>query len=115
MERASQFQLSTTEKKKPDTPNSFGEIIFENVETLQRIYGLIKVLSPSNFVVISFVIACKERNIAQINQLSQRLDLICACRVTFYGLLRMLMSKNVYYDVSKDSKRADVPTQLLTW
>ena len=102
-------------KKKPDTPNSFGEIIFENVETLQRIYGLIKVLSPSNIVVISFLIACKERNIAQINQLSQRLDLICACRDTFYGLLRMLMSKNVYYDVSKDSKRADVPTQLLSW
>ena len=114
MERASQFQLSMT-KKEPDILNSFGEIFFENVETLQRIYGLIKVLSPSNFVVIPFLIACKERDIAQINQLCQRLDLICACRDVFYGLLRMLMSKNVYYDVSKDSYRADVPTQLLTW
>ena len=70
------------------------------------------------FVVISFVIACKERNtaqIVQINQLSQRLDLICACRDAFYGLLPNLMSKNVYYDVSKDSYKAEVPTQLLTW
>ena len=72
------------QKKEPDIPNSFGE----NLETLQRIYGLIKVLPPSNFVVISFVIACKERKIAQIaqiNQISQRLDLICACRDAFYG------------------------------
>lgn len=77
-----------TNKKEPVLPNGFGEIIFENLETLQRIYGLIKVLPPSNFVVISFVIACKERKIAQIaqiNQISQRLDLICACRDAFYG------------------------------
>ena len=57
-------------KKEPDTPNSFGEIIFENLETLQRIYGLIKVLPPSNFVVISFVVASKERKIAQIAQIN---------------------------------------------
>ena len=75
-----------------------------------------------NIVIVAaffFVIACNElknAQIAQINQLSQRLDFkICACRDVFYGLLRMLMSKNVYYDVSKDSYRADVPTQLLTW
>ena len=72
-------------KKEPDIPNSFGEIIFESLETLQRIYGLIKALPLSNFVVISFVLACKERKIAQINQLSQRLDLICACRDAFCG------------------------------
>ena len=94
--------------------------LFHNKRTRPRIYGLIiKVLPPSNFVVISFVIACKERKIAEIaykiNQLSHRLDLICACRDAFYGFLRMLMSKNVYYDVSKDCYRADVPTQLLTW
>ena len=73
------------DKKEPDIPNSFGEIIFESLETLQRIYGLIKALPLSNFVVISFVLACKERKIAQINQLSQRLDLICACRDAFCG------------------------------
>ena len=75
-------------KKEPHIPNSFGEIIFESLETLQRIYGLIKDLPLSNFVVISFVIACKERKIAQIaqiNQLSQRLDLICACRDVVCG------------------------------
>ena len=63
--------------------------LFHNKRTRPRIYGLIiKVLPPSNFVVISFVIACKERKIAQIaqiNQLSQRLDLICACRDVVCG------------------------------
>ena len=68
--KPSEYQKSITisviydNKKGPDIPNSFGEIIFENLETLQRIYGLIKVLPLSNFVVISFVIACKERKIA---------------------------------------------------
>ena len=32
-------------------PNSFGEIIFEKLETLQSMYELINVLLPSNFTV----------------------------------------------------------------
>ena len=52
---------------------------------------------------ISFVIACKEVKIAQIMQLFQLLNLICAYSDTFYWLTSMLMSKNVNNDISKDS------------
>ena len=62
---------------------------------LQRIYGLIFVLQPSNFKVsttgIPFVIACKKLKIAQ-----QLLTFICAYSDAFYGL------KNVNSDVSED-------------
>ena len=49
---------------------------------------------------ISFVIACKEVQIAQIFQLFQLLNLICAYGDAFYWLTSM--SKNVNNDVSKD-------------
>ena len=52
---------------------------------------------------ISFVIACKEVKIAQIMQLFQLLNLICAYSDTLYWLTSMLMSKNVNNDISKDS------------
>ena len=45
---------------------------------------------------ISFVIACKEvkiAQIAQINQLFQHQNLICAYGDAFYGLTRAQMSK----------------------
>ena len=51
---------------------------------------------------ISFVIACKEVKIAQIIQLFQLLNLICAYGVALYWLTSMLMSKNVNNDASKD-------------
>ena len=41
--------------------------------------------------------------IVQINQLSQLLNLFCAYSDVLYELTRMLMSKNVNNDVSKDS------------
>ena len=41
--------------------------------------------------------------IAQIIQLFQLLNLICAYSDAFYWLTSMLMSKNVNNDVSKDS------------
>ena len=55
---------------------------------------------------ISLGITCKElkiANIAQINQLFKLLNLIWAQGDAFYWLSRMLISKNVYSDVSKDS------------
>ena len=52
---------------------------------------------------ISFVIARKEVKIAQIMQLFQLLNLICAYSDTFYWLTSMLISKNVNNDISKDS------------
>ena len=82
-------------KFEADIPNNFGELNFENLETLQRIYGLIFVLQPSNFEVsttgIPFVIACKKLKIAQ-----QLLTFICAYSDAFYGL------KDVNSDVSED-------------
>ena len=82
-------------KFEADIPNNFEEINFEKLETLQRIYGLIFVLQPSNFEVsttgIPFVIACKKLKIAQ-----QLLTFICAYSDAFYGL------KNVNSDVSED-------------
>ena len=59
--------------------------------------------------VISFVIACKELKIAQIakiGQLLQLLNLIRAYDDLFHKLTRMLMSKNVNNDGSKDSSVA---------
>ena len=55
---------------------------------------------------ISFNIACKELKIAQIaqlNQLFQPLHLTHIYGHGFYKVSRMLMSKNVNNDVSKDS------------
>ena len=40
-------------KFEPDRPNSFGEILFEKPQNLQRMYELINVLPPSNFAVFS--------------------------------------------------------------
>ena len=55
---------------------------------------------------ISFNIACKGlkiEQIAQINQLFQLLHLVRIYGHGFYDLSRMLMSKNVNNDASKDS------------
>ena len=56
---------------------------------------------------ISFVTSCKEMQIAYtaqiINQLFHLLNLACTYGDSFYGLIPMLMSKNVNIDVSKDS------------
>ena len=60
---------------------------------------------------ISFNIACKELKIAQIaqlNQLFQRLHLVYIYGNGFFELSRMLMRKNVDNDVSKDSPIAVV-------
>jgi len=55
---------------------------------------------------IYYVTACKElkiAQIAQINQLFQFLNLICAYGGAFYELTHMLMSINANNEVSKDS------------
>lgn len=86
------------------------DILFEKPQTLQRIYGLINVLPPSNFAnfycASFFVLNHKELKIAetvQINQLFQRLNPICVYDDAFYGLTRTQVSKNLNNDVSKDS------------
>ena len=62
-------------KVESDILDSFGEILFEKLQNLQRMYELINVLPPSNFAVFSaifFVTDCKELKLAQtvlINQL----------------------------------------------
>ena len=62
-----------------------------------------QIISQFSMTAISFVIARKEVKVAQIIQLFQLLNLICAYGDAFYWLTRMLMSKNVNNDVSKDS------------
>ena len=65
---------------------------------------------------ISFNIACKELKIAQIaqlNQLFQRLHLVYIYGNGFFELSRMLMRKNVDNDVSKDSPIAVVHVLLV--
>ena len=55
---------------------------------------------------ISFNTACKEPKIAQIAQLNQLFQLLHLAHIyghCFYYVSRMLMSKNVNNDVSKDS------------
>ena len=58
---------------------------------------------------ISFVFAYKELQIAQINQLFQLLNLLCAYGDAIFELTRMLISKNVNNDITKDS-----PTHIQT-
>ena len=52
-----------------DMPNSFGEILFEKPQNLQRMYELINVLHPVILqflvAVIFFVTDCKELKLAQ--------------------------------------------------
>ena len=61
----------------PDIPNIFGEIIFEKLETLQRMYGLINlfwypaILQFLMTAAIYFFIAYKELKIAQTAQINQ--------------------------------------------
>ena len=45
--------------------NSFGEILFEKPQNLQRMYKLINVLPPSNFAATFFDIGCKGLKLAQ--------------------------------------------------
>ena len=75
----------------------FWEIIFEKVETLQRMYGLINVFVTRQFPVFSgcfFFCYCfkklKSAQITQIKQLFQLFNLICAYGYTFYGVTLML-------------------------
>ena len=69
--------------------------------------GSLTFLPPNNFAVFDdcyFLCYRMQRaQIVQINQLSQLLNLFCAYSDVFYELTRMLMSKNVNNDVSKDS------------
>ena len=46
--------FSYLKKFEPDTPNSFEDFIYEKLETLQRMYGLINFffLPPSNFAAV---------------------------------------------------------------
>ena len=37
-------------KSEPDIPNSFGEIIFEKLETLQTMYGLMNVFANQQII-----------------------------------------------------------------
>ena len=98
-------------KFEPNKPNGFGEILFLQLEILQRMYDSLTFLPPSNFTVflmadISFNIVCKELKIvqiAQLNQLFQLLNLVHIYGHGFYELSHMLMRKNVNNDVSKDS------------
>ena len=73
-------------------------------------YGSLTFLPHSNFAVlmsdIAFNTACKELKIAQIAQLNQLFQLLHLAHIyghCFYWVSRMLMSKNVNNDVSKDS------------
>ena len=69
--------------------------------------GSLTFLPPNNFAVFDDCYFLRYRmqraQIVQINQLSQLLNLFCAYSDVFYELTRMLMSKNVNNDVSKDS------------
>ena len=50
---------------------------------------------------LSFVIACKELRIVQINQLLHLLNLLWTYGEALYALNRVLMSKNLKNEVSK--------------
>ena len=69
--------------------------------------GSLTFLPSNNFAVFDdcyfLCYRLQRTQIVQINQLSQLFNLFCAYSDVFYGLTRMLMSKNVDNDVSKDS------------
>ena len=100
--------FSYLRKFEPDIPNTFGEILFEKSQTLQRMYELINVFATQQFRnyldrCYFLVTACKELKLAKtahFTQLFQLLGQICIHGDIFYGLPRMLMSKDVKGDVS---------------
>ena len=90
-----------------DIPILFGEILFQKLKSLQRLYDLISIFSTQFLIAaISFVTDCKELKIVQTcqnSQLFQLLHLICTYDDAFYGLTGVLMNKNLNNDVNKDS------------
>ena len=66
-------------------------------------YVIIDVFATEQFsmAAISFVIACKELKIVQINQLLHLLNLFWTYGEALYALNRMLMRKNLNNEVSK--------------
>ena len=99
-------------KFESNTPNSFGEILSQNLKSLLKVHVLISVfatLANSQVLIaaISSVIDCKELKIAQTaqnKQLFKLLKLICTYDDVFYGITRMLMRNNVWNSVvSRDS------------
>ena len=95
----------------PDIPNSFREITFKRVETLQRMSGLINVFATQQFYsfqwllfpLLLFAKSWKLCKLPKLTQPFQPLNLICSYSKAFYGLTRKIVSKNVNNDVSKDS------------
>ena len=79
-------------KFETDTPNSFGEILSQNLKSLLKVHVLISVfatLANSQVLIaaISSVIDCKELKIAQTaqnKQLFKLLQLICTYDDVFY-------------------------------
>ena len=69
-------------KSYPDTPNSFGELILQKLQTSQWFYELINVFAIQQFflfwwLLFSLKLLCKELKIAQIAQISQLFQLQC--------------------------------------
>ena len=80
-------------------PKMFGEIYKECMNSLTFWHPAV----PQFLIAAIFFVDCKELKLAknnQINQLFQFLNLICIYCHVFYGLTRMLMSKNVNNDVT---------------
>ena len=96
-------------KFEPDIPILFGEILFQKLKSLQRLYDIISIFSTQFLIAaISFVTDCKELKIVQTcqnSQLFQLLHVICTYDDAFYGLTGVLMNKNLQSNQVKHSRR----------
>ena len=89
-------------KFEPDIPNSFGETLFEKPPNLQRLYELINVLPPSNFVVFNCCyFLCYWLQRAETCTKLHKLTSPFNFESNWYTRLQLLwvMSKNVNNDV----------------
>ena len=96
----------------PDIQNSYGEILFENPQNLERIYELINVLPPSNSAVFNccyfLLLIAKSWNLHKLYKITSSYYFKPKWYI-FYGLARMLMSRSINDDVTMNPPAVEPP------
>ena len=109
-DEANKITLLNTEKKKishlckfePEKPNSFGEILFEKFQYLQRMYELINGFATPQFrsfklLLFPFVIDYKEPKLAQSAQIDQLFQLLNLIITNYLCIRRRPLCWNILY------------------
>ena len=99
-------------KFEPDIQDSYGEILFEKPQNLERIYELINVLPPINSTVSNccyfLLLIAKSWNLHKLYKITSSFYFKPNWYI-FYGLTRMLMSKSINNDVTMNPPTVEPP------